>query len=239
VTIIHDEKIRCGACGAENTYSVVGSIDTFTGSADLDMRPPETARSTIFTWVQRCPECGYCAGDVNRFIPGSQEIMKGTEYNEQIKDQLYPDLVNSFLCKAIIDREARDYTAATWALIYAAWACDDSALPDQAVKCRQKAADMAVIAEEHGQQLTEQEGASTTILIDLLRRSGQLEQARQVIETRQGNISIDIISQILEFQKYLLGRNDTSCHTMSEAIKKKRDMRTGQCQKCGRMFDTI
>jgi hypothetical protein len=86
--------------------------------------------------------------------------------------------------------------------------------------CRKRAADMLIKAEEHGQQVAEQEGASTAILSDLLRRSGRLEQARQVIATRRGGINEDIIVRILDFQTALLNRNDVSCHTSAEALEK-------------------
>ena len=141
------------------------------------------------------------------------------EYKDQLNDPTYPKLAASFLCKAILDRESKDFAAATWALIHAAWACDDSDHAEPAMACRQKAADMLVIAEEHSQQVANQDGASTAMLVDLLRRSGQLEQARITIAARRSSITADIIARILDFQTGLLDRNDISCHTMVEALK--------------------
>ena len=218
MTTLYEKKTKCGVCGAENEYTVIGSTNTFGSSPDLDTRPPEMKRSTIFAWVQRCLECGYCASDIRVTRPGARAIVNSDKHKDQLNDPMYPDLANSFLCKAIIDRESKDFSAATWALIHAAWVCDDSNHPDQAEACRHKASDMLVIAEKHGQQVAEQEGASTAIIVDLLRRSGRIEQARQMIATRRGGVTEDIIARILDFQTALLDKNDVSCHTIAEAL---------------------
>jgi Uncharacterized protein conserved in bacteria (DUF2225) len=217
MTTLYQEKIQCALCGSENTFTDIGSTNTL-GSADLDTRPPEMERSTIFTWVQRCSECGYCSSDVSKSRPGSGDVVNGSEYRKQLNVQTYPELTNSFLCKAIIDREAKDYVGATWALVHAAWACDDNNQPDKASACRHKAADMLKIAEDHGQIIAEQDGASTALLVDLLRRSGRNDDAQKAIEERRTGITEDIIVRILNFQEVLVGKSDLSCHSISEAL---------------------
>lgn len=216
MTTLYQEKTRCSLCGSENEYDVIGSTNAF-GSADLDTRPPEMKRSTIFAWVQRCPECGYCASNVSKSRPGLQAMLKRKEYKRQLIDPEYPELANSFLCKAIVDQEAGDYAAATWALIHSAWVCDDSDRSAQAKVCRTKAAKMLLIAEKHGQKMAGQEGGSTALLADLLRRAGQSKEARKLIAERRGGITEDIIAQVLDFETTLLDKNDVSCHTIAEA----------------------
>lgn len=220
MTTFYKDKAIFTVCGSENEYEGIASTNMF-GSLDLDTRPPEMKRSTIFTWVQRCPECGYCAVDVTEPRTGAQAVVSGEKYKNQLNDPEHPELVNSFLCQAIVDRESGDYVDATWALIHAAWVCDDFELSVQAETCRQKAADMLTIAEAQGQQVAEEEGASTVILVDLLRRSGQLQKARQLIATGRGSNTEDIIYKILDFQSTLLDRNDVSCHTVAEALAKR------------------
>ena len=217
MTTLHWEKTRCSVCGVESQYDGIGSTNAF-GSADLDTRPPEMERSTIFACVQRCPECGYCASDVSESRPGSRVVVSGKEYKGQLNDPEYPELANSFLCEAIVEQKAKDYAAATWALIQAAWVCDDSDRPVQAKVCRTKAAKMLLIADEHGQEVAEQEGASTAILADLLRRAGRSEDAREVIAKRRGGITEGIIVQILDFEATLLDKNDVLCNTIAEAL---------------------
>ena len=216
MTTLYKEKTRCSVCGAESGYDVIGSTNAF-GSPDLDSRPPEMKRSTIFAWVQRCPECGYCASNVSKSRPGSGVVVKGKEYKGQLNDPEYPELANSFLCEAIVEQKAKDYAAATWALIHAAWVCDDSDRLAQAKVCRTKAAKMLLIAEEHGQKVAKQEGASTALLAELLRRAGRSEDAQKLIAERRGGITEDIIAQVLDFETTLLDKNDVSCHTIAEA----------------------
>lgn len=219
MTTLCERKIRCSLCGSESEYTEIRSTNAF-GSADLDMRPPEMERSTIDTWVQRCPKCGYCESEVSTSRPGAKALVKGKEYRNQLNDPACPELANSFLCKSILDREAADYAAATWAIIHAAWACDDSHRAEQARACRYKAAEMLIFTEEHGQQVIGQEGASNAILVDLLRRSGQVDRARQVISAKRGGISVDVIARILDYQTVLIDQNDLSCHTIALALGK-------------------
>ena len=134
------KTIQCNVCGAENEYTCIGSTNTF-GSQDLDTRPPEMQRSTIVASVQRCPFCGYCASEVDISCPEARTVVNTKEYKEQLNNPSYPDLANSFLCGAIVDRESRELAVATLALMRAAWACDDSGHVDQARVCRRKSAD--------------------------------------------------------------------------------------------------
>lgn len=217
MTTLYENKTRCALCGKTNKFKEIGSTNAF-GSSDLDTRPPEMQRSTIFTWIQRCRECGYCASDISESNPESGAIVNGAEYRKQQNDQTYPELANSFLCKAILDREAGKYASATWSLVHAAWVCDDAKRPNKAMLCRHKAADMLVTAENQGQQVAKQNGASTAILVDLLRRSGRTDHARRAIAERRTRISEDIIIRILDFQLILIEKGDTSCHTIDEAL---------------------
>jgi hypothetical protein len=155
---------------------------------------------------------------VTKAHPGFEAVVNAAEYHKQLNDQVYPELANSFLCEAMIDRETNDYAAATWALVHAAWVCDDADHSDEAVVCRHKAADMLLTAEDHGQQVAEQNKATTAILVDLLRRSGRMDDARKAIAERLTGIAEDIIIRILDFQSVLIEKGDASCHTISEAL---------------------
>ncbi len=96
LTTLYEKKAQGSVCGTENEYTGIGSTNAL-GSLDLDTRPPEMERSTIFTWVQRCPECGYCASDVSITRPRAQAVVNGEEYKDQLNDPTYPELANSFL----------------------------------------------------------------------------------------------------------------------------------------------
>lgn len=217
MTTLYKKKARCSVCGSESEYTGIGSTNAF-GSPDLDTRPPQMKRSTIFAWVKRCPECGYCAADVSKAPSQAATVVHSPEYTRQLSDLTFPELANKFLCKAFIDESSGDYTAAAWTLIHAAWACDDAEKPEQARTCRHKALDMIEKALGNGQEVADQDGADTAIQVDLLRRAGRLTEARQLISTKRPTITEEIILKILDYQDVLLTKGDEACHTISEAL---------------------
>lgn len=217
MTTLYKEKARCAVCGSETEYTGIGSTNAF-GSPDLDTRPPEMQRSTIFAWVQRCPECGHCATDVSKAPSQAATVVHSPEYTLQLSDLTFTELANRFLCKALIDESSGDYAAAGWALIHAAWACDDAEKPEPARTCRSKALDMIEKALGDGKEVAEQDGTDTAIQVDLLRRAGRLTEARQLISTKRSTITEEIISKILDFQDVLLTKGDEACHTIAEAL---------------------
>ena len=219
MTTIYEEKKRCGVCGSENKYTGIGSTNTF-GSPDLDTRPPEMQRSTIYAWIQRCPDCGYCNSDVSKSRSDEPVIVKGADYQSQLNDPAYPALANSFLCKAISDRAAGNFADTTWDLIRAAWVCDDSGHAEQAKTCRQMAADMLELSQAHKQKVAGEDRAQTAILVDLLRRGGQPERAQRMLAKQAGEATQDVIERVLGFQGLLLERRDFSRHTIAEAVGK-------------------
>ena len=214
---IDPEKKTCVLCNTEGDYYVMGSAFV-AGSPDLDTRPPETRRSALFTEVQRCPGCGYCTADVSETKPGAEEMVKSPEYRRQLDDDTFPYLANEFLCMAMVHRAANDYAGSTWALVRAAWACDDEDNAAKARTCRSKAADMIALAEEHGQSIAKQEGASTAILVEILRRSGRRDDARKAIAQRPHAQAEEGIVAVLRYQERLIEQGDTDCHTMAEAF---------------------
>ncbi|HWQ08513.1 MAG TPA: hypothetical protein VN436_05385 [Holophaga sp.] len=217
MTTLHHARVRCAVCSAETEYPRIGSTNSF-GSLDLDTRPPEMQRSTMFAWVQRCPSCGYCAPDVSSAKPQAAALVRSPDYARQLVDTAYPALANSFLCKALLDRHAGDFAGAAWSLIHAAWACDDAGRDAQAKACRGDAADMIQRALDHDQKIADQDGAETAIQVDLLRRAGRLEEARQMVQVRRRTIQEGIILKILAFQETLISRRDQACHRISEGL---------------------
>lgn len=149
MTTLYPENLKCAVCGAVAEYTQVCSTNAF-GSPDLDTRPPEMRRSTMFAWVRRCPECGYCASDISQATPRAAVLVRSPEYALQLADEKYPELANSFMCKALIEEQSEDLAAAAWSLIHAAWACDDAERNGPARTCRCKAADMVRKALDSG-----------------------------------------------------------------------------------------
>jgi hypothetical protein len=218
MTTLRRDTARCGVCGEDNVFHVINSTNSM-GSADLDTRPPEMQRSTMSMWVQRCTGCGYCAAKVGEARPEAATAVKRQSYKDQLKNPAYPELTNTFLCKAMVDRASNEYAAAFWATVFAAWACDDMDRSDQALICRQQAIELLDQVKEHGQQVSKQTGVTTTLRVDLLRRAGRFEEAMKVAEAWDAEDEGDAIDCILDFQCDLIEIRDRGCHTVAEAYE--------------------
>ena len=209
------KKERCIVCDTESEYTTIGSTNR-DGYPDLDGRPPEMERSTIDAWVQRCPACGYCALDVSVRNDKAAVVVRSQKYQDQLTSTEYSKLANAYLCSAIVSEECLDFAAAMRSLVYAAWVCDDEHRQPHAIICRTKAVEMLLLFEQHGQCVSNPDGDITALLVDLLRRSGRLESALNIIATRYPGIADASIKRTLDFQKALIARNDVSCHTFAE-----------------------
>lgn len=121
MTTMYNEVVRCAVCGSDSEFAALGSTNRF-GSPDLVTRPPEMERSTLFVWIQRCPQCGYCAPDLSEAPNQADQLVNGPAYKRQLSDSRFPKLANTFLCSALIQESSCQYAAAAWAHVHAAWA---------------------------------------------------------------------------------------------------------------------
>lgn len=210
-------RVICVVCGQKSRQLRIISVSAF-GSPDLDTRPPKTARWTIDAWIQRCPHCGYCASDLSENRRNAKRSIATTKYKAQLCNPRNHKLANSFLCKAIIDEASNDLSAATWALINAAWTCDDKDQTDEATECRAKAAAMFEKAEQAGQGVAKKDGTNILILADLFRRSGQIEKAMLIGNKIDPQLLKKRIRRLLDIQTKLAQRGDRSCYTVADAL---------------------
>lgn len=215
MSFISIKKNTCCLCNEQNEYSILLSTNAF-GTPDLDTRPPESMRSTMASWVQRCPNCGYCSSDITIATEKTKSVIESVEYRTQLKDKNFPDLANSFLCKSLIAEKTGNFSAAAMSTIHAAWICDDAGYEESAKKCRMKALALLKKGKENGEFFAEKDGADIAIMTDLLRRSGHFDEALALIEENLDRITEDDIKKILIFQIRLIFEHDTKCHTISE-----------------------
>lgn len=239
MTTIFTSEVKCSVCGSLSAHPSVGSTNTFGGAPDLDTRPPEMMRSTIGSWVQRCPHCGYCARQLMQEAASADRTMNTIAYRQQLSATTFSELGNHFLCHALIREAERDAAAAGWAAIHAAWACDDvetslhlwpQALPEgtqespsaagsAAIRCRRRAIELLERARSAGQQFASEAGAEEAILADLYRRIGQFDRVEALCDHGIAKIPEDLIRQVLGFERELAQRSDMACHTISEAAQ--------------------
>ena len=126
---------RCSVCGAEHTYVVLGSTNQF-GSPDLDLRPPQMARSTMGLWVHKCPECGYVSCMVSDPTTVTREFLESEEYRTCGGIGFSSYLAARFYKDYLICLEEKKIREAFLAVLHAAWECDDEGDDMNAARCR-------------------------------------------------------------------------------------------------------
>ncbi|WP_292518823.1 hypothetical protein [Methanoculleus sp.] len=206
----------CAVCGESCRFTIPEAASSV-GSRDLDTRPAEPLRSTIYAWVKRCPSCGYCAPDPGKARRGAADVVKLPRYRWQLDSRKFPRIANTFLCWSIIQEELGIPAQAAWASLHAAWICDDEGDDVPARICRTRAADLLRRAWEQGERLTSQPGGDEALLVDLLRRAGRLREARAVVVEGLEQNPQSLIADIMRLQDRLIAARDRGVHTVAEA----------------------
>jgi len=211
----------CVLCGTPSEQVEVMSSNTLFGGPDLDTRPAEMLRSTLPYWVQRCPHCGYCSGDLAQNagdLTQVKTLVESSAYQAQLHDSSLSDPAPTFLCSALIQAQATSYALAGWGCIHAAWVCDDAENSAGAKRCRKQAAEFLQQARQRGQIIIQQRNAGEVVLVDVLRRSEQFELALSLCEEAQRHTSDSTLEAVLRFQSMLITSKDTGCYTVAQAL---------------------
>ena len=204
------EMIRCAVCGAKSEQLSLISTNAF-GSPDLDLRPPEMERSTMEYWAQKCSRCGYVADRLDTAPRIHLPFLKKDEYKKCLGLTFKSELAKTFFQQYLIQLAEKDAQKAFYAVLHAAWACDDEEDEENAVLCRKYAlAEMDELLKK---------GEDETLLIqraDLLRRAGLFEK---VIEDYEGcTCSEELLTRIAHFQVKRAYEGDISCYTVEDAM---------------------
>ena len=218
MTTLYPTKKTCSVCELISDQTGISSTNEF-GSPDLDTRPPEMKRSTISHWVENCPHCGYCNSSIEDSIDGISEIVYSDTYKKLLVNNNYSQLVCSFLCQSFLYESLGEYTKAIWPLFNAAWVCDDNRNYLSAKKCRLKAFELLEIIWKSDEKLIKQIGSDYILATDLLRRSGEFEKAKSIIEIGFECQPDEFISKLLQAQKILIDNGSDLCYTIEDALK--------------------
>jgi len=213
MTTVFKEKIVCTVCRNESQYNCIGSTNAF-GPIDLDMRSPEMERSTIPYWVQRCPHCGYCSHKISDEITDAKFHIKSAEYREQLTNDAFPDLANSFLCRGLLYEWAKEYVASGWDCLRASWVCDDHEMLNSAVYCRKRALAMFEEALDSDQSFMENLSSQYFLMADISRRAGLHNKAIELLNICQGKINDPLLTRLYDYEKELIDKKDVQCHDM-------------------------
>jgi len=254
MTTIFPTSRICGLCRSDTEQLVMGSTTTF-GSPDLDFRPPPLLRDSLEAWIGECPGCGYCAPDVSKRSRGAGKVVRGRRYREQLRGTSSPQLANRFLCWSMIQQEAGQIAEAGWAALHAAWVCDDgNGFASAAIACRRRSVELLGEAKARGQKFCRYAGEEDALLVDLFRRTNQMDHARRVCRRRLQQRPSKNARTILQFQVVLIESGDTLAHSVGEIIVQPRAEGShtaagpteprrwpdGSCQWCGSAtFDRV
>ena len=210
--------MTCAMCGETNEFQMMASSSQ-SGYNDLDMRPGPVRRFSMWLWIKRCPNCGYCTHDLEIVTDeeAAREILESEAYIAQLNNKNYPELANSFLCHSMFQVANGEYCAAAGSCQTAAWVCDDEeGFEDQAVECRLRSIELYETAFDEDEPDINAETV-TCIMVDMLRRVGKFDEARDLCEeTLDGYISEKIIQGLLEFELELIDAEDIDAHTLGE-----------------------
>ena len=204
---------KCFVCKEKNYYQVLSSTNQF-GPSDLDMRPPEMMRSTMSSWIQECPDCGYIANNIDDETTVTLEWLQNNESFKTCGNLKFKsNLSESFYKKYLIDVADGRERDAFYSLVRTAWGCDDCDDEENAIHCRK----MAI---EQLDKFTTTEREKENLIVakaDLLRRSKQFDAV--IDEYSNKTFSQDILNKIIAFQIKLAKMKDSTCYTVADAIE--------------------
>jgi hypothetical protein len=214
-------KKTCFICGTKDRYPDIGVIH-IGKPEDLDGRPSDSHRSSIYMLMKRCTTCGYCAPDISTGPKNAAITVKEHLYQKQLNNTSFPETANAFLCWALLQKGSGNYTEAGKATLFAAWVCDDSStFQFNARILRSEATALLLKAQELGQPFAKTPFLEQTLLIDLIRRAGYFDEALKYCKNtmKMNNLS-EKEEMILAYQEELIGQKDTKRHTISEATSR-------------------
>lgn len=202
---------KCAVCGNESEQITLASTNTF-GSPDLDLRPPEMKRSTMCWWIQECPHCGYISESIDDETNIDKDFLQSAEYISCSGKTFASELAQKFYKYYLINLLDENEEDAFYAVLHAAWACDDIKDIDNAVHCRK----LAIVEIEKLINETD----NPTLLVqkaDLLRRAGLFQSV--IIEYSNNNFEKELLNQIIAFEIEKSVQEDMGCYTVADVTQ--------------------
>lgn len=213
MTTHYKTKEQCKNCGKRSEHEALMSTHAL-GSPDLDFRPSEMQRSTMDTWLQLCPHCGYCAPDISQGAV-NPAVLQSEPYRSALGRKDFPELARRFLAYAVA-LDSSEPAAVAKAFLQAAWLCDDAGQGVQALECRHRAVEWFRKCKPF--EDNEQSLATGVIMVDVLRRSGLFAEASsECAALLTAYDSIGLFRNVLEYQHRLIAHSDQDAHLLSDS----------------------
>lgn len=218
MTTFMDENVTCYMCKISSDHTIlVSTIDL--GSPDLDLRPPKMRRSTINTWIQCCPHCGYVAAEIGEKpvnLGIVQNVKASAEWGQPASIPT-SGLVLNFLRLALLEMKFARAQAAAEAALCAAWVADDGRKTVLSIECRTISAQYMTLALSQMDQGNEQRETMEARLVDILRRSRKWRDAEALCRHALASGYGGIVDEILRFQRTLIQRRLVGARSVDDA----------------------
>lgn len=211
MTMIDTIDKKCSVCGKSSPQHVLMSTNSM-GYPDLDLRPPEMKRSTMNTWIDECPYCGYVASSLSEESKISKDFLKSDEYLTCDGYDFKGNLSKLFYRQHLIAKKSNDAMEAFLSLQHCAWDCDDN--DDE------NASDIRKLALPYIDELIENDDEDRNVLLviksDFLRRSCEFDQL--ISEYENLTIGDDTMDKIIRFEIQKASEKDTDCYTLEDVV---------------------
>lgn len=205
MSMITEIEQKCCKCGHKNTVPFLTSTNTFGGSSDLDLRPPDDLRDTMMFWLEECEHCGYVNFDIEKDNGIDINYLKNKNYITCDAMVFKSNLANRFYRYFKIMLELKNYEKAYDALLNVVWLCDDEKDFALAVKFR-------VWLDEIFENWKPADEKSLVRHADVLRRSGSFDE----VIKRYSNFSSseEIHNEIIQFQLKLSEQKNINAYSI-------------------------
>lgn len=203
---------HCRVCGAISQQTRLASTNAF-GSPDLDLRPPQMKRSTMFAWLEECPECGYVAADLADPCAAPASFLQTDAYKTCFGSNFASDLAPRFYRAYMLAAHASDIRQAMQYALETAWLCDDHNDADNARHCR-------TIAANYMDLLRQDSPEDETLMVmhlDILRRAGRFDDVLAVHSLMNVHQVPDLIAKLIAFEVEKAKQHDDACYTVAQA----------------------
>lgn len=209
-----ERKRTCAVCGKKHLYRFPAFGRRDAGPDPyLDLRLPMIDRDGMERLVQECPFCGYAAKDVNRPTQVTREYLGSEEYRTCGGLCFGEPLAGRFYRQHLILLRDEKFSEAFFALLRAAWLCDDDGEAANAAACRRAAADLM----EREILPNERTDVYELLYADVLRRSGQFEKlVDQFSEIRP---ETEDYRRLIVFEYVLAEKQNDGCYTIKDALQ--------------------
>lgn len=202
MTMIYPTMIKCPIC--ENEFEIYELASTnHMGSPDLDLRPPEMARSTMDAWTHECIKCGYVSSDFEKTPEITEEFLQNDKYKSCDDLNFKNHLSEIFYRQHMISNNVKEKF---YSLLYCAWACDDEYDEKNAVLMRNKCLDEI--------DFLDLDDDMKIIKADLMRRSNRFDDVIREFSTI--SFEEDIYNRICDFQVEKALKRDNGCYKIED-----------------------